>query len=438
MNGLTAGPRRLVGGVALGLAAATAALGAENFPPPEFSGGQTFPKMSWPAPRPELLAWVDVAVLAVCLGLAAVLALRVRSRPYLALLAGFGLLYFGFFRRGCVCPVGAIQNVALALGDSSITLPLTVALIFALPLLFALVWGRVFCSGVCPLGAAQELVLLRPVRVPAWLDQALGVLPFVYLGVGALYAWVGSVFLICQYDPFVLFFRLGGSMGMLAVGAGMLLLSMFVGRPYCRYLCPLSALLRLAAPLAAWRVKITRGECVNCHLCATACPYGAIRPPTPEREVWDRSTARRRLGWTLLALPVLIAGGAWLVHLAAPQLARLDSRVRLAERLWLEEQGRVEGHTLATEAWHAQGRPPVEAYAEAVALRNWFGQGSWWLGGWLGLVIGWRLLALSVRRRRLNYEIDPAACVACGRCFASCPVDRHPAQALSGESREGL
>ena len=45
---------------------------------------------------------------------------------------------------------------------------------FLLPLIFALFAGRVFCAAVCPLGAAQDIVLLRPIKVPNWLAHCLG------------------------------------------------------------------------------------------------------------------------------------------------------------------------------------------------------------------------------------------------------------------------
>ena len=48
---------------------------------------------------------------------------------------------------------------------------------FFLPLVAALLFGRVFCGGVCPLGAVQDLVLLRPVTVPEKLDRVLRWLP---------------------------------------------------------------------------------------------------------------------------------------------------------------------------------------------------------------------------------------------------------------------
>ncbi|MCL2246067.1 MAG: 4Fe-4S binding protein [Lentimicrobiaceae bacterium] len=71
------------------------------------------------------------------------------------------VVYFGFFRHRCVCSIGAIQNVAQVLANHGPTIPLYVLLLFLLPIIFTLLFGRVFCAGVCPLGALQELVNVK-------------------------------------------------------------------------------------------------------------------------------------------------------------------------------------------------------------------------------------------------------------------------------------
>jgi len=270
--------------VIVGLSAAfsSAAPAVSRFPPPDFESDYQRPQTTYPPPRPGWQEATDAGVLLAALCVAAWLALKVRRRWAMVLLSIFSLGYFGFYREGCVCSVGAIQNVTLALADRTYALPLVVALFFALPLAFALIFGRVFCAGVCPLGAIQDLVLVRPVKVPTWLEKALSVAPVIYLGAAVLYAATGSLFIICRYDPFVGFFRLSGPAPMLIAGGIVLLGSMFIGRPYCRFLCPYRVLLGVCSRFAWRHATITPDECLVCSLCEDACPFGAIQRPTPE------------------------------------------------------------------------------------------------------------------------------------------------------------
>jgi polyferredoxin len=119
-----------------------------------------------------------------CLGLASWLVYRRRSRRGVVALSMFSLGYFGFYREGCVCAIGSVQNVALTLGSGSYALPVGVAVFFAAPLLVALFFGRTFCAAVCPHGALQDLVLVKPLNLPRWLESGLGVLPSCISGGG--------------------------------------------------------------------------------------------------------------------------------------------------------------------------------------------------------------------------------------------------------------
>ncbi len=252
-------------------------------------------------PRESWWGMVDVAVLACELAAATWIVLCRRSRNWLIALTIGCLLYFGFYREGCVCPIGAIQNVTVALTDASYAIPYVVIIFFFLPLVLALLFGRVFCGGVCPLGGIQDLVLLKPVEVPRRLDKALGWLKYLYLAAAIWFAlpeaWRPSItlptlaawrdfitlpnlasrdFIICRFDPFVGFFRRTGSVNMMIFGGSLLLLGLFVGRPYCRYLCPYGALLALLSRFSWRRVTITPDDELDCGLCTEACPFGAI------------------------------------------------------------------------------------------------------------------------------------------------------------------
>ena len=399
------------------------ALAELRFPPPEFESGYEFPQTTDPASQSVAYEYLDAAVLIVALLLASYLILKRRSRRAIFGLMIFSLLYFGFWRKGCICPIGAIQNMTLTLFDSGYAIPISAAIFFIAPLVAALFWGRVFCGAVCPLGAIQDAVLIHPIKVPRWLESALRLMAYAYLGAGVLFAATGAAFIICRYDPFIGFFRLSGNWNVLILGTSLLLIGLFVGRPYCRFLCPYGILLRHLSVLSKQRVTITPTECIKCRLCEDACPFGAINEPTEDWPEGEYRIAKKRLAFFLLLLPILVAGGGWAGHSLKGPLARMHPSVRAAERVYLEETGQVEGTTDVSDAFRATGRPAEELYAEAAQLRERFALGGALLGGFLGLVLGGQFLALSVRRRRTEYEADPASCLACGRCYQYCPKE---------------
>jgi len=166
---------------------------------------------------------------------------------------------------------------------------------------------------VCPHGALQDLLLIKPIKIPAWLEQGLGIVPFLYLGAAVLFAATGSAFLICRYDPFVPLFRFGGSLLLLGIGAAFVFASLFVGRPYCRFLCPYGALLRVASLASKWRVTVTPTICTQCRLCEESCPFGAMRYPKTEAPApATLALERRRLTKLFVALPLIIVACGWL------------------------------------------------------------------------------------------------------------------------------
>jgi NosR/NirI family transcriptional regulator, nitrous oxide reductase regulator len=396
----------------------------QRFPPPDFETGHHLPTTTTPPARALALEYLDVAVLVASLGVANWLVYQRRSRKGLVALSVFSLLYFGFWRKGCVCAIGSLQNVSLALCDRSYAVPLGVLAFFAFPLVLALFSGRTFCAGVCPHGALQDLVLLKPLKVPAWLEQALSVLPYIYLGAGVLFAATGSAFIICEYDPFVAIFRLSGRTLMVLSGAALLLLGVFVGRPYCRFLCPYGALLKLGAVVAKWRVRVTPNTCTQCRLCEASCPFGAMREPQsgPTGQA-ALARDRRRLAWLLALLPLLLAGGGWLGFKFSAPAARRHPTVSLADQLVRAQGSPAKPGPLSPDdlALDRARQTPKEILTEATAIERKFALGGWIFGAWVGLVIGAKLISLSVRRRRTDYEPDQGNCFECARCFEFCP-----------------
>lgn len=398
------------------LTAAATAQEQKAQPPPEFTSGYQVQHAPAPLPRADLWQWVDVAVLVLVLVLGARAVLAKRSRVDVRLLTLFSVAYFGFYRLGCICSIGSIQNVVYAAANPSYTLPWTVAAFFLIPLAAALFFGRIFCGTACPMGALQDLVLIKPIRLPGWVTGPLGTIPYLFLGAGVMYAALGSAFIICQSDPYVGFFRLNGNFRAMAFSAVLLIAAFFVGRPYCRFMCPYGVLLRWASLFSKHKVRITPAECVNCHLCADACPYGAIEPPVPAKPI-----SRRRTAIQIAFVPLLIALFAFAGYRFAPTLATGDARVLRALELQLDKRDPV--NLKRAESWHLQGKEVSDAIILGRKVQADLNVGATLLGAWFGLVIGLRVIALARKSQRDEYEAEPGACVSCARCYSSCPVE---------------
>jgi NosR/NirI family nitrous oxide reductase transcriptional regulator len=396
----------------------------ERFPKPDFKSGYVYPQTSDPKPRSQALEYLDVFVLLLALSLASYFALKMRSRQAIFLLMIFSLVYFGFWREGCICPIGSIQNVTYALFDSSYAIPVTVIAFFVLPLIFTLFFGRTFCAAVCPLGAIQDVVVLKPVSLPAWLNAALSLLPYIYLGLALLFAATGAGFIICQYDPFVGFFRFGATFNLILFGLFLLLLGTVVARPYCRFLCPYGVLLNWMSRLSRRHVTITPAECTNCRLCEASCPFGAINKADEMIVPENKKSATRRLGLLLLLVPVIILAGGWTVSRLYVPLSGLHNTVSLAEEIRLENSGQRTETTIETRTFRASGKPVEQLFLEAQAIQGKFKTGGWLLGGFLGLIFCIKLINLAVRKKQTEYTTDTGTCFSCARCFASCPIEQ--------------
>lgn len=399
------------------------ASGVQRFPKPEFDTGHELPLTTTPAPRSTFFEGMDVVALAVAMAVTALLVLRQRSRRAVFLWSILCLLYFGFWRKGCVCPIGSIQNVAQAMGDRSYMLSWPILLMFTLPLLFALFFGRVFCAAVCPLGAIQDVVLVRPKKVPVALDRGLRLLPYAYLALAVMLAIPGTRFIICQYDPFVAFFRFGGPAWMVIAGVAMVALSTVVGRPYCRWLCPYSVLLNLCSRLSWKHVSITPDDCIQCRLCEDSCPYDVILYPVPEKNPESRATGVRRIAILLVVLPLVTVGMGWVGSSIAVPLSQQSIEVRTAEDLAAELRDTDRQQSLETETFRKSGTSRESLFAEARRTRSALRTAGWLGGGLLGLALACQLLGLSLRRQRKDYVPDRGACVSCARCFEHCPKE---------------
>ena len=398
---------------------------AQNrFPKPDFESGYQYPVHHFIIPNEQVWVWIDIALLVLLMSFVAWAVIKRGVRWPVIAVSLFSVAYFGFFRKGCVCSIGSVQNVALALVDPTYSISLVALLMFVLPLIFALLFGRVFCAGVCPFGALQELVNVKNYKLSKTATTLLGLIPWIYLILAVLFAVTNSAFIICRYDPFIGIFRLGGDVTLIVFGALLLMAAIFTGRPFCRFICPYGALLSLFSRVSVWKIELTKKQCINCELCHNACPVDAIRPPYDNKVKETRLQGVKRILNYFVMLPLIIITGAILMRSVSSDLSRVHKEVKLYDMVIQHESEPQDILSIDLEAFYGLG-DTVESITERYdAIQNVFKYYSTLAGALIGFVFGITLISLSVKRTRKQYEIAHKNCVACGRCFSYCPQNK--------------
>ena len=413
-----------------------AALAIQRFPKPEFESAYTQPQTQIPLPRGELMAYLDVTVLLIALSVVTWLVLKKRSRLWVFAMSIFSLAYFGFYREGCVCSIGAIQNVSLALFDSSFVLPLSVILFFILPLVFTAFFGRTFCAAVCPFGAMQDLFAFKPQALGSKLNTVLGIIPYLYLGLAVLFAATGTDFIICRYDPFVGIFRFTASFGMFLFTGILLLSGIFIARPYCRFLCPYGVLLNWTSRFSRRHLTITPKECIQCRLCEHSCPYDAIDIPVTTKSPEAKPALVKKVMILTAIVPVLVLVFGYTGSRLHETLAGVDTRVKLAKEVIAtsknDQKDPLSGSVQKTpaapdesfeiKAFKASGKTEAQVYADAEMVLKKFYVGGWLFGGFIGLAIALMIGGRMLPVYRADYITNKGRCFSCVRCVDYCPV----------------
>ncbi len=394
----------------------------QRFPKPEFENGYTVPKTQLPASKSILFEYFDVVVLIASLSVITWLVHKKRSRKGVLIMTVFSIAYFGFYRKGCICSIGAIQNISVGLFHPDYQVPLTVIAFFVIPLVFTLFYGRTFCAGVCPLGSIQDIVAIHPMKLNKWVQTTLGIIPFIYLGLSVLYAATESDFVICRYDPFVGIYRFNASFMMFAIGGALLLTGVFIARPYCRFLCPFGVILNIISRFSKKHLTITPSKCIECRLCENSCPFGAIEIPNYHGNKENRNIIINRAITFIVLTPVLIVLCGWIGSRFHENLAMVNSKVRLAYVSATSENNLTDNYSTEVSAFKGSGKPLEKLYSEANAITNQFYYGGWLLGGFIGLILGLTLAKQSFPRFSQEYTPNKGTCLSCTRCVDFCPV----------------
>ena len=394
----------------------------QRFPKPEFETGYTQPHTHTPLPRAELLVWGDVIVLLVTLSLITWLVLKKRSRKAVFWVSLFSMAYFGFYREGCICAIGSIQNVTLALFDRGYAIPVTAILFFIIPLGFTLFFGRTFCAGVCPFGTMQDLVALQPQKLGTRLNAFLGLIPYFYLGLAILYAATGTDFIICRYDPFVGIFRFNATFGMFLFTGILLISGIFIARPYCRFLCPYGVLLNWVSRFSWRHLSITPSNCIQCRLCEDSCPYDAIEVPLVRKGNENKQERVRKFILVAVMIPVFVFAGGFIGASMHETLASVNSKVKLAKTINDPVKLNEIPETYEVKAFKSSGKTVVQVNDEALSILGEFYKGGWIFGGFIGLFFSLTIARMMIRKYNPDYVTNKGTCFSCTRCVDYCPV----------------
>lgn len=188
--------------------------------------------------------------------------------------------------------IGRLHIVPLYLAES--------AGVIVVWLLITLVWGRVYCSTVCPVGTLQDIMLRIRRRVPSLNKE------FRYRKASRIRHHIFIVYLVCLLTGLVvvplvvepLFITangvqaFGGSHSVWVqygfsaawgvvwgiVSSGVILpWSLLHGRRFCNTVCPLGTAMSYLSAHSAYQISIDGNKCVSCMRCQDNCRAECIQ-----------------------------------------------------------------------------------------------------------------------------------------------------------------
>jgi ferredoxin-type protein NapH len=251
-------------------------------------------------PLSESLVYADMAILLMLLAAGMYFVIKNKPAGWLTWLSIITLFYLGILRGGCICPVGLTTNVIMGI-INPFMVSIVGLVIFITPIITALIMGRVFCVSGCPLGAIQHLIFKKrkDIKIPLKVNRFVKVVPVLVLALTVYFAVRGTLYFGCEIDPYKPVFFTGKAwfeQGIAwLIGTPMesrflftfgiipwlyLIVAMVAGywiqRPFCRLLCPYSAIIGFVSLVSFRKRRIDSQKCTFCSLCMKKCPVQAI------------------------------------------------------------------------------------------------------------------------------------------------------------------
>jgi polyferredoxin len=182
------------------------------------------------------------------------------------------------------CPFGGLESLYqfLTTGGFIRRIEPSAMILFAALLLLTLIASRGFCGWICPFGSVQEWLGLLGRKIfrkrfnpTGWWDRGLRYLKYAILAAIIVLTWHLGTLVFRDYDPFLAFFHLGKGMDELPwayAALGVVLAgSLIIERFFCKYACPLGAVLGIIGKVGLTKVQRDPDGCKGCNICQKKC-----------------------------------------------------------------------------------------------------------------------------------------------------------------------
>lgn len=189
----------------------------------------------------------------------------------------FSLALLGFYFGGCICPTSYIGKL-FSVEFLSISFYIFLGLIIFISII-TLFKGRVFCGWVCPHGALQEFVYKVKTKRFEKVEKYLKYIKYIVLAIVLTLSFIYSQNYFCEVYPFKVLYNFSGTGFILAFAILILFLSIFIYRPFCRFICPFGAYLGLVSKLGeklGLNKNVITTNCIRCKKCTKECCANSI------------------------------------------------------------------------------------------------------------------------------------------------------------------
>jgi polyferredoxin len=153
-------------------------------------------------------------------------------------------------------------------------------ILLAAVIVLSIIAGSAFCGWLCPFGTVQEWlaklgkkVFGRNFNLPAKVHNPLRYLRYVSLVAIIFFTARGSSLVFETYDPFKVLFHFNfETTTAIVIFVLTIVFSILVESFWCKYLCPLGAVISIFGKLNPVNIRRNKQECIECGLCSKNCP----------------------------------------------------------------------------------------------------------------------------------------------------------------------